>query len=138
MARNITDKDIEKILSIIDGWQGKLTYEKLIDAAERPLLHRYTRQALHAHPRIREAIKLRKRLLKDSPEQPQVGSFELQKAIERIARLEAENQRLKQEVDQLLSQFARWASNAHSKGLSIEFLNRPLQVINRNATVSGV
>lgn len=51
---------------------------------------------------------------------------DLRIAKEAIARLEAENSRLKMENDRLLEQFARWAYNAYSKGVPEEVLNRPL------------
>jgi hypothetical protein len=39
-------------------------------------------------------------------------------AIERIARLERENERLKRENSELLQQFIVWQYNAHIHGLS--------------------
>lgn len=134
MARKLTDKDIQTIVGIIDGWQGKLTYEKLIDATEIPLRQRFTRQALFGHVRIREAFDNRKNALRNGSAGKQVKSVELQKALERIDRLEAENQRLKSESEALLSQFVRWAYNAHSKGLTPDFLNRALPDVDRRRT----
>lgn len=52
-------------------------------------------------------------------------------ALDRIARLESENRRLESENNQLLEQFARWAYNAHPRGLDYDFLNRPLPLVNR-------
>jgi len=56
-------------------------------------------------------------------------------ALELIARLESENNRLTAENQQLLGQFARWAYNAHSRGLSKDFLDRPLPGVNRGQSV---
>jgi hypothetical protein len=55
--------------------------------------------------------------------------------MQRMARLEAENERLRTENDQLLEQFARWAYNAHTRGLDEKFLNRVLPSVNRGQTV---
>ena len=44
-ARNLGGEDIEAIVSILDGWDGKLTWELLIDVVEQRLSARYTRQA---------------------------------------------------------------------------------------------
>lgn len=137
MARKITDKDVQKIVEIIDGWCGKLTYDKLIDATQIPLRKRLTRQALFAHTRIRDAFDNRKKTLRGSTTGKLVKSVELQKALERISRLESENNRLKNENEALLAQFVRWAYNAHSKGLSLEFLNMSLPDIDRRATKSN-
>jgi len=123
--RVLTDKDLLTILGIIDGWQGKLTYEKLIDASEIPLKHRFSRQALFANNRIREAIDTRKESLRNGIGIKPVKSVELQKALEKIDRLEAENRRLANENDGLLKQFTRWAVNAHNRGFTLEDLNKP-------------
>ena len=61
-------------------------------------------------------------------------SPELQAALERIARLEAENRRLESENQRLLEQFTRWACNAHTHGLDHDFLSRALPPVNRGQT----
>ena len=48
-------------------------------------------------------------------------------AANKIARLEAENIRLKKENNELLSQFVIWQYNAYAHGISIAKLNTPLQ-----------
>ena len=134
MARKLTDRDIQTIVGIIDGWHGKLTYPKLIDATEIPLRQRFTRQALFAHGRIRAAFDNRKNALRNGSAGKQVKSVELQKALERIDRLDSELQRLKNENEALLSQFVRWAYNAHSKGLTPDFLDQPMPEVDRRRT----
>ncbi len=134
MARNLSDSDVHIIVGIIDGWRGKLTYKLLLDSVEKRLFHRYSRQALYAHTRIRNAMELRKQSLKGRDLETPVKSIELQKALERINRLEAENTRLNAENEALLSQFLRWSYNASSKSLSLEFLNKPLPAIDRRPT----
>ena len=64
-----------------------------------------------------------------------VFSPELQKALERIAHLEAENTRLASENERLLEQYVRWAYNAHTRGLDKEFVTRPLPSVNRGQTI---
>ena len=54
--------------------------------------------------------------------------------MERMARLEAENQRLEAENQRLLEQFVTWAYNAHTRGITKEFLNQPLPRVNRGQT----
>lgn len=132
-AKNLDDVGIKKIVEILDGWSEKLTWEMLIDAVELRLHNRYTRQTLHKHERIKNSFELRKAALAKGDEEVRiVRSPELQKCLERIARLEAESKRLESENKLLLEQFARWAYNAHTRGLDFIFLNRSLPPVKRN------
>jgi hypothetical protein len=135
-GKNLTDDAIEQIVRLLDGWEGKLTWEALIDASVTRLHCKYTRQALHKHERIRAAYALRKESLRGQKEVavPR-GSGPLTDAMVRIARLEAENQRLEAENQRLLEQFVVWAYNAHTRGLDKEFLSQPLPRVNRDQTV---
>ena len=132
-SRNLRDEDVRTIVSMLDGWAGPLTWDRLIDAVYARLHCRYTRQTLHKHQNIKIAFEVRKKNL-DTGEAPVRGSAQLQKALERIAKLEAENQRLQTENDRLLEQFARWAFNAYVRGLGEAELNRPLPDIDRRQT----
>ena len=134
-SKNLGDAEIKQIVEILDGWSGKLSWELLIDAIELRMFNRYTRQALYKHERIRHAFDLRKTELSGSSgEVRKVESPQLQVALDRIARLEAENRRLESENNQLLEQFARWAYNAHTRGLDSGFLNCALPSVNRGQT----
>lgn len=135
-AKNLDDNDIAEIVAILDGWAGKLSWELFIDAIERRKRTRYTRQALHRHERIKHAFSLRKAALSEGQEGGvrQVESPELQVALERIVRLEGENERLAAENQRLLEQFVRWAYNAHTRGLDKAFLSRALPAVNRDRT----
>lgn len=131
-AKNLEDDDIENIVKILDGWSGRLTWEAFIDAIETRLFARYTRQALHKHVRIQKAFALRKEALSRGGHSGKVASTpELQAALERIARLKGENERLDAENNLLLEQFARWTYNASTRGLDEAFLNAPLPDVDR-------
>jgi uncharacterized protein (UPF0335 family) len=131
-ARNLDDAGIKEIVEILDGWSEKLTWDLLIEAINFRTHNEYTRQTLHKHERIRNAFDLRKIALADGDVTIRsVRSPELQKALERIARLEVEAKRIESENTQLLEQFVRWAYNAHTRGLDSNFLNRPLPPVNR-------
>lgn len=132
-SRNLSIEDIETIASILDGWSGPLTWNLLIEAVFARLHFRYTRQALHNHQRLRIAFETRKSKVQ-TQEPVMRGSVQLQKALERIVRLEFENERLKSENDNLLEQFARWAFNAYVRGIGEAELNRPLPEIDRKRT----
>lgn len=134
-AKNLTDQDIADIVSILDGWSGKLNWDLLIAAVEQRKRVTYTRQALHKYERIQHAFSLRKQAISDGAGVVQkVESPELQAALERIARLEGENTRLEAENQRLLEQFATWAYNAHTRGLDNTFLSRPLPSVDRDQT----
>jgi hypothetical protein len=132
-AKNLDDEDLTRIVGIIDGWSGRLTWDDLIDAIERHLFARYTRQALHKHIRILEAFQQRKAVLVADGGRPRkvASTPELQAALDKIARLQGENERLEAENTRLLEQFVRWAYNASTRGLDAEYLNLPLPPVNR-------
>ncbi|MGE8451158.1 MAG: hypothetical protein ACN6OP_11170 [Pseudomonadales bacterium] len=139
-AKNLDDDDIAEIVAILDGWAGKLSWELFIDAIERRKRTRYTRQALHRHERIKHAFSQRKAVLSQGQDAGvrQSESPELQVALERIARLEGENERLRGENQRLLEQFVCWAYNAHTRGLDKAFLSRALPGVNRDQTEMSV
>jgi hypothetical protein len=132
-AKNISDDDIAAIVSILDGWSGKLGWDLLIAAIERRNGSSYSRQALDKHERIKQAFVQRKKALAGNDGAARVvGSPELRAASERIQRLTAENARLIKENNSLLEQFVRWAYNANIAGLGIELLNAALPSVDRN------
>jgi len=62
-------------------------------------------------------------------------SPEVAALIQKVRRVEAENERLNFENEVLLAQFARWAYNAHSKGVTKEILDKPLTPITKFRTL---
>lgn len=133
-SKNLSDGAIEQIVRILDAWiSAPLNWNALIDAVALRLHCRYTRQALHKHERIRAAFVLRKEALNEMRPAHRRGVTSPGMA-ERLARLEAENQRLEAENQRLLEQFVTWAYNAHSRGLTQDFLSQPLPRVNRGQT----
>lgn len=135
-AKNLEDVDIVQIVEMLDGWSGKLSWDLLIDAIEKRRHMRYTRQALHKHERVAQAYSMRKKALSVSVGRDEItySSPELQILNQKLARITAENMRLKAENEHLLEQFVRWAYNAYTRNLDKEFLNRPLPGVNRDLT----
>lgn len=131
-SKNLGDQDICEIVEILDGWnEKKLTWNLLIE--QIALHHRqlYSRQALYNHIRIRVAFLNRKKMLFHSIDGAILGSPE----SKRIARLEAENQRLRIENTNLLEQFNRWAYNGYLRQMDPkmrELMNYPLPPIFRD------
>lgn len=137
-SKNLTDDAIENIVRILDGWSGKLTWEELINTIVVKLHYRYTRQTLHKHERIRAAYSQKKDALSNIANNTTTHETSQKfdkNIIHKIARLEAENQRLKTENQRLLEQFVVWAYNAHVRGLTKEYLSQPLPHVNRDQTL---
>ena len=130
--KNLDGKIVTAVVEVLDGWSDRLSWSALIEVIENREGLRYTRQALHRHERIRLAFTVRKKALSgQDAQQREVTSPELQVALDRIVRLEAENHRLNAENNSLLEQFARWAYNAQTRNLTADFLNNPLPEVNR-------
>ncbi len=135
-AKNLDGGLVLQIVEILDGWDGPLTWDSYIDAIDKHIGQRYTRQALFKHADIRLAFATRKQTLAEQPAQSKkkIADPVLNAAMQRIERLEAENDRVKAENRRLLEMFARWTYNASSRGLSKDFLDQPLPAIDRGQT----
>lgn len=136
MAVHLSDEDIGTIVGILDGWPSgkKLIWQSLIDECYKRLGHPYTRQAFARYDRIKRAYKIKKQNVQHGAGKFKGKSIELQKALERIERLQSENKRLNAENQALLEQFARYTYNAHIKNVDEKWLNQPLPKIDRQRT----
>ena len=132
-TKNLDDGTITEIAAMLDGWSGKLTWNLYIEAIDRRYGLRYTRQTLHAHESIRLSFEVRKRALSSGDKEPATfdGPPELKVALDEIARLKGENQRLEAENKAFLEQFTRWVYNASKRNLTADFLNQPLPSVDR-------
>lgn len=137
MAKHLTVDDIDKIVDLLDGWEGKLTWDLLVEQAEIVIGHATTRQTLPTFPRIKSAFKFKKeggqgsaKWTPDNVPKPQ----SLKIATEKIIKLTDENKRLKRESRDLMEQFVIWQYNAHINQLTEEQLNKPLPAIDRELT----
>jgi len=129
-APNLSAENIETIVSLIDAWTGELTWERLIAAIASTFGATYTRHGLSHHAPVARAFRLKKNALRTSTVRKRdwssTWSTELQTALARIKKLEAETARLEAENGRLLAQFVVWLYNADARGLSEEHLNAPL------------
>jgi len=130
-SKNLNDDSIEKIVGILDGWAGSLTWNTLITEIELHLKEKYTRQTLAKHTRIKSAYNLTKERISNDTDTKSKGSVEIQALQQIITNLEAKNARLHRENQDLLAQFARWSYNTYLKGISKEELDKVLPNINR-------
>ena len=136
-ARKIDDRTIMQVVGLLDGWAGKLSWDLLVDEIEKRVGIRYTRQALDKHSRIKIAYQNTKQKLSNVSSlqhRQKYYSQELIPTLERLDRLTVENARLKAENENMLEQFVTWAYNAYLKGLTKEYLNTPLPLVDREVT----
>lgn len=133
MAKHLTDRDVERVVEILDGWRDKLTWEALCEACAPVIGTKPARQTLAKFVRIENAFEACKKRLKDDTQEMRLPPS-MKIAAERITRLERENERLKRENRELLQQFVVWQYNAHIHGLSDRDLNKALPGIDRGQT----
>lgn len=133
MGRHLSDRDIDKVIGMLDGWRDELTWESLCAACYNAIGTTPVRQTLYRIERVRQAYLVAKERIRNGAEDLPIPTS-LRVAAERIARLENENKRLKRELAALLHQFVVWQYNAHVKGLTNVDLNRPLPTIDRGGT----
>ena len=131
MTSRLSADDIKAVVEMLDGWVGKLSWDSLVLAIARRIGTRYSRQALDRHWQIKHAFQMAKERLDAANGQTNKRSVELNVMDQKIARLQAENERLRAESSMLIEQFHRWAYNAHSQGLTADQLNKPLPPIKR-------
>lgn len=134
MAKHLTDRDIGRVVEILDGWKDTLTWEALSAACMPVIGTRPARQTLARSVRIKAAFKSTKRRLKDEPDSSIKAAPSMRVAMERITRLTNENKRLEQENSRLLEQFVVWQYNAHVKGLSDKDLTKALPAVDLGRT----
>lgn len=134
MAKHLTKSDVEAILNIIYAHEDeKLTWEGVCEACAGVVGKKPTRQSLSANGAIKEAYKAKKTSLKlKAPAKPKPSS--LTAAADRIARLQAEVETLKNKNDALLEQFVVWQYNSYKYGVKEHQLNEPLPRIDRERT----
>lgn len=133
MAKHLSDRDVERIVELLDGWRDKLTWDALCKACGPVVGTIPTRQTMYRYQRIKDAYAGAKDKIKAGEEEISVPSS-MRVAAERIVRLENENERLKKENSRLLQQFVVWQYNAYVRGFTDKDLNRPLPAVDRGNT----
>ncbi len=127
-AADLNEERIEVILTTLDGWQGKLTWDLLIEAVAAKTGQHYSRFTLSDYPDIANAFSIRKRAVRDKAGSKPLSSRDerVQAALDTARVAKEENKRLKQEKELLLERFVVWASNAERHGVTMSMLNAPL------------
>jgi hypothetical protein len=133
MGKHLSDRDVEHVVRLLDGWNKKLTWEALCAACKPTIGAKPARQTLGRIVRINDAFNATKiRLRTGQSELKAAPSMNI--AMQRIAILKIENERLQRENSRLLEQFVIWQYNAHIRNLHHADLNRALPTIDRGNT----
>lgn len=135
-APDLTQAVLQQVLDTLDGWQGKLTWNLMLDAVEAQVGHRYSRFTFAEYPEIANAFSLKKDRLRGTLPRNRSAPKDdrLRAALEQVDRLRAKADRLQVENNLLSEQFVTWAINAEHKGVTMDMLNAPLAKPQRNAT----
>lgn len=131
--RHLTGKDVERIVDLLDGWEGNLTWEALCNACPGAIGFKPTRQTLSRFENIARAYKLAKERARDTVRTLKAPPT-LSAAAQRIERLAREVERLEKENAALLERFVTWQYNAYTHGLTQEQLNKKLFKVDRDQT----
>mgnify|MGYP000011465727 CR=1 FL=1 len=131
--RNLTEYDIQVLIDLIDGWEGKLTWDGLCDRADEVFGFRPSRQTLNSHLAVKSAFDAKKNHAKAGP-QPSRRPSSLSYAEQRIRKLESEVERHKDENRRLIETFIRWQYNAQKRGITKAMLDEHLPVIDRDSS----
>ena len=137
-ARNIDAEITKKIVSVIDGWSGKLGWDLLTQEIMRRTGQNYSRQALSKNESIYFAFSNRKKEFSGAPDEEEAQvTPEEQVFVDKIARLTAEKTRLEAENNRFIETFRRLAYNAYLKGVSEDQLNVALPGVDREQSRPG-
>jgi hypothetical protein len=128
------------IASMLEAWDGPLTWDRVGERTALVLGRPFTRQALDGHLAIKAAFQARKRRLRRIREAVRSGKQaddemppELAFAIQRADALQTKVDRLQATLDAYEAKFVVWLFNARAGGLSEERLNTPLAPVDRGA-----
>ncbi|MGR9231895.1 hypothetical protein ACU8NU_10055 [Rhizobium leguminosarum] len=132
----LTEAEVDKIVSLLTSWRGKLSWELLLQRVAPILKRDFTRQGLDKQETISLAFKQAKDRLRLRPKRPSAGDDidlppELAATLRRVENLKAEVELLQAEKQRLLERFATWLYNARCRGLSEADLNNPLPPVDR-------
>ncbi|WP_160010457.1 hypothetical protein [Rhizobium sp. 18055] len=137
---NLTFENVQRVVRLIASWEGKITWELVVDKVSLTLRQTYSRQTLQSHFSIKVAFqnaKVRQRR-KSANAQPKTKqkdvTAEMAAALSRIEVLKAELEVSKSENTKHMQQFAVWLFNSRRRGVSEVELNQPLPLINRGAS----
>lgn len=131
MPRAITNQDVRSIIEMIRNWPKSepFKWESICIGSQSILGYKPTRQALHKKPALMNAYQVKKKqltLAKNKLSEVTRPRTTLE-AMERIIKLQDENDQLKAEIAKMAEIAQRFIYNATVQGLKREQLMRPLE-----------
>ncbi|MEI7145476.1 hypothetical protein WCT84_17985 [Pectobacterium brasiliense] len=131
MAKHLSDRDVEAIVNMINGWsEEKISWNSICFAAENLIGKVPTRQSLNGYKDIVFAYTAKKKGLTDAPP-VEKKVINLDFASQRINNLESKIAQLKEENNYYHEMFVVWQYNAYRLGIKENELNAPLPKIDR-------
>ncbi|MBP0495811.1 hypothetical protein [Roseomonas indoligenes] len=135
----LTPTIIERIAGLIEDWpvERSLTWDSVVAQAEAYLRHRWTRQGLERHPRIKsayEAKRLRHREFARTGTVPKPRRPEIELRLQQMAKLAAEIEKAKRIVREYDERFILLQAAALRHGLTLAQLEANLPSIDRSVT----
>jgi hypothetical protein len=130
MPRAITDEDIRSMVQMVRDWpKGEpFKWDSICKGARSILGYEPTRQALHKKPALMNAYETKKKHLR--AEVTKLSKVARPRstldAMERIAKLQEDNDQLRSEVEKMAEIANRFIYNASINGLTREQLMKPL------------
>jgi hypothetical protein len=123
-----------RIREIIEDWSASdLSWDSLVEAANKEFQANWTRQSLANHDKIQQAFQrkkddLRKARQTGKPAKVRRTADTTVDYLDRTVRtLQAENDDLRKKLVEYEARFARWRHNAYLHRLTVEQLDEPLQ-----------
>lgn len=121
----IGERHLDVICRLIDESLRPMTWDEIVDEAEKEFGHRWTRQGLEKHDRIKAAYLARR----DSPAKKQAIDPAVALLADKVERQSQEIERLKQLIGSYKDLFIRYQANAHARGISPAELEAALPTI---------
>jgi len=135
MAKAISESQVNKMAKMIRGWpeQEAFNWNNICAASKSILGYEPTRQALSKKPLLKNAYLVKKKELRDAAAQiediPRPQS--MLDAMNKIARLQKENDALRAELAKMSEIANRFIYNAGIAGITHQRLMEPLPKIRR-------
>lgn len=124
MAKHLTESNQKAVVSLIENWEGKLTWNKLVAAFESlPSGHVTTRQTLSSY----QVIKTAWNTVKDPSTEiisPKAASLAMAQTM--IEKRDIKIAVLENQLSLYEEQFMRWLYNSRKSGITIDHLNQAL------------
>jgi hypothetical protein len=121
----ISERHLDAICKLVDESMRPMTWDEIVDEAEKEFGHRWTRQGLEKHDRIKAAYLARR----DSPAKKQAIDPAVALLTDKVERQTQEIERLKQLVGSYKDLFIRYQANAHARRISPAELEAALPAI---------